>query len=264
MRWNQNSLMNHDLLLGLRAWPTWTMLAENDIRQRYRRSVLGPWWITISTGILIIVLGLIYSRVFKIQIDVYIPYLAVGFIIWGYIATTLVESCLALQEGERIIKQISVPVSVFLFRVTWRNLIVLLHTAILFFPISLYFGLVPSYGILKVVPGFIVVYLNQLWLGTVLALLSTRFRDVPQIVASVIQIATFATPIMWHLSDLGDQTLIADINPIYHLIELVRAPLLGGSASQLSWIVGIGMAIAGFTITLWLMRRVAGRIVFWL
>src|SRR3954468_8139946 len=91
-----------DLVAGLRAWPLWTMLGWNDIKQRYRRSVLGPFWITLSVGIFILVLGIIYSRIFKVEIATYMPFLALGYVLWGFISQTVIESCNAYQEGERI------------------------------------------------------------------------------------------------------------------------------------------------------------------
>ena len=254
----------HDIVQGLRRWPLWTMLAWNDIRQRYRRSVLGPLWITLSMSVLITALGFIYSRIFNIEIATYLPYLALGFIVWGFIATTTTEACGAFYENERIIRQIKLPTSLFVMRTTWRNVIVFFHTAVLFIPISLIFGLWPKPVMVLVMPGLLLLLVNQIWFGIVVAVLSTRFRDVPLLIATALQIATFATPIMWPVSALGDQTYIAELNPLYHLIEIVRAPLLGQYPPTNSWIVTTLMAIFGMMAAGWLVNRAARRVVFWL
>ena len=99
-------LLGSDLYRGVRAWPLWLTLAWNDIAMRYRRSTLGPLWMTLSTGILVVSLGLLYSRIFQTDIATYLPYLALGFIVWGFLSTTINESCQAFSESERIIKQI--------------------------------------------------------------------------------------------------------------------------------------------------------------
>lgn len=253
-----------DLIAGLRAWSLWTMMGWNDIRQRYRRSVLGPFWITLSVGIFILVLGVIYSRIFKVELATYMPFLALGYIFWGFISQTVIESCGAFQEGERIIKQIRLPYSMYVFRVVWRNFLVLLHTVVIFLPIALIFSVKPGFGILLMIPGLILLYINLVWVALVLSILCTRYRDLLQIVTTGTQIMLFATPIMWPVETLGGSRIIADLNPLYHVLDLVRGPMLGTPPHALSWAVSIGLAVFGSILALLLQRRAVRRIVFWL
>src|SRR5262249_29429317 len=152
-RKSQLQAFGGDIYLGARAPEIWTILGWNDIRQRYRRSVIGPFWITFSTGILIVALGFIYSHLFNTNIETYLPYLALGLIVWGFISTATNESCSAFLESESIIKQVRIPFSIFVLRVVWRNFIVFLHTIVLFVPISIYFGVKPTWLSLLVLPG---------------------------------------------------------------------------------------------------------------
>ena len=131
--------LGRDLYQGLEQWPLWTMLGWSDIHQRYRRSTLGPFWITLSTGIFIVVLGVIYGRIFKMEIATYLPYFAVGYILWGFISSTTIDCCTAFIESERIIKQIKRPFSAYVLRVVYRNIVIFLHTAIIFIPLLLVF-----------------------------------------------------------------------------------------------------------------------------
>jgi ABC-type polysaccharide/polyol phosphate export permease len=219
---------------------------------------------TLSTGVLVVALGIIYSRIFQSDIKTYLPYLALGFIVWGFISSTVNESCGAFAESERIIKQIKIPFSVFVLRVVWRNFIVLMHTIILFIPIAIFFRTSPHFTALLVLPGLAILYINLMWVGVILAVLSTRFRDVQQIVTSVMQIAIFATPVMWQVSNLGEITLVADINPLYHWLELVRGPLIGALPSTSSWIASIASAVLGTVLAVLLLRRASRRIAYWL
>jgi lipopolysaccharide transport system permease protein len=231
---------------------------------RYRRSVLGPFWMTLSMAVFVVTLGVIYSTIFHTEIRNYLPYIAVGFISWGFISTATMESCGAFLESEALIKQLQIPFSIFVMRVVWRNFLVLLHTIILIVPIWIIFSVEPKLSMLLALPGLALVFINQVWLGLVIAILSTRFRDVPQIVQTALQVAVFATPIMWPVSTLGSRIVIADVNPAYHLIELVRAPLTGGVPALLSWAVAIGMAVIGLLLAAALLRRASRRIVYWL
>jgi lipopolysaccharide transport system permease protein len=256
--------VDRDLLSGIRAWPLWTMLGWNDIRQRYRRSVLGPFWITISMAVFITLLGVIYSHIFNIELRTYLPYLSLGYIIWGFVSQTTGESSISFQESERIIRQIRLPYSIFVLRVVWRNFIVFLHTIVIFIPIAVIYDVRPGWTGLLALPGLALVYINQVWVTLSLAVICTRYRDVQQIVSTAIQITLFATPIMWPVSALGSAVIIAYVNPLYHMMELVRAPMLGNAPSKLSWVVVIASAVVGWTIAILLLRRATRRLVFWL
>lgn len=253
-----------DLVSGLRAWRLWTLLAWNDILQRYRRSALGPFWITLSMSIFILLLGVIYSRIFKMDIAVYLPYVAVGLITWGFISGATIDCCSAFVDSAGIIKQLKLPYSVYVLRVIWRCVIILAHTIVLIVPIGLAFQIKVSMADLLFVPGLFLVFLNQLWVGIVVAVLSTRYRDVVQLISTAIQIAMFATPIMWPVESLQNARIIADINPLYHLIEIVRAPLLGSAPEPLSWLFVIGICILGYALATALLWRGSRRIVYWL
>ena len=249
---------------GFRTWPVWTILGWDDIRQRYRRSVLGPFWITLSMGVFILLLGIIYSRLFHIDISTYLPYLSLGFIVWGFMSAVANDSCIAFHESGRIIKQIKLPFMTYVFRVIYRNFIVFLHTIVIFIPIAIYFRIMPDWNMLLALPGLFLVVVNAAWVATLLAIFSTRFRDIQPIVATTVQLLMFATPIMWTASSLGNARIVAEINPIYHLIEIVRAPMLGHVPEWQSWLIAGGLAAAGSVLAAGLLVSKSRRIVFWL
>jgi len=257
------AVLSQELIAGFQAWPVWMVMGWDDIRQRYRRSVLGPFWITMSMGVFILVLSIIYSRLFHTRLEVYMPFLTAGYIVWGFISASTNEACNVFQESGRIIKQIKLPYSVYVMRVVCRNFIVFLHTIVIYVPVAIYFKVVPTPMSLLAVAGLLLVVVNQIWLTIVIGIFSTRYRDITPIVATAIQLLIFATPIMWMVGSARSLQLVADFNPAYHLIELVRAPFLGMAPQPLSWIVGIGMAIIGWGLAAALLVRTARRIVYW-
>ena len=95
-----------DLLDGLSMYHLWGRLGWNDILQRYRRSLLGPLWLTISMAVLIGALGLLYAKLFKVDAAEYIPFLAIGFVLWQLISGILLDGCNVFVQSEGIIKQI--------------------------------------------------------------------------------------------------------------------------------------------------------------
>jgi ABC-type polysaccharide/polyol phosphate export permease len=253
-----------DFREALRSWPIWVSLGNNDVRQRYRRSTIGPFWITISMGVMIGTLGVIYSQVFHTEIRTYLPYLCLGFVVWGFLSTSIGECCKAFQDSESIIHQIKIPYSCYILRVVWRNFVIFLHTIVIFVPVTLLFDVPVNWMWLLALPGMALLFLNCLWLGMVLAILGARFRDVPLIVTNLLQIVFFSTPILWQAGGMAHRHILADLNPVYHLMELVRAPLLGEAPAIMSWVASGALLVAGAAVAMLLFRRASRRIVYWL
>ncbi len=242
----------------------WTMLAWNDVRQRYRRSVIGPFWITISMAFFIAVLGVIYSKLFGIPIAEHLPYVAMGLITWGFIAATTTEAGNAFFEGAGIIRQIRLPLSVYPLRLAARGFIILLHTIVLYVPIALIFGLYPGWSTLLAFPGIGLLMINQFWVSIVVAVVSTRYRDVVPLIATTMQASMLATPIMWSADLLGGSAWIAEYNPFYHMVQIVRAPLLGQIPGWHSYAVILGMILIGSIVAAYVLGRARNRIVYWI
>lgn len=253
-----------DLRDGIAAFRIWTMLAWNDIRQRYRRSVIGPFWITISMAIFVTVLGVIYAKIFGRDIAVHMPYVAMGFMTWHFITGTTVEACRVFNEGAGIIKQIRQPYALYPLRLVWRNVLIFGHVVFLIIPIGLFFDVAWGWTVLYALPGFLLLMLNQFWVAVVVGVLSTRFRDLQPLITTIMQVSVFATPIMWPASALGDSFWIAQVNPFYHMVELVRAPLLGGQPTLLNWVAVGAMCLVGYGFAIIALRRANQRLVYWL
>lgn len=260
---SRGSLAAKDLVEGLRRWRLWGLMGWQDIRQRYRRSVLGPFWLTLSMGVLVGSLGLLYGALFKQAIDDYLPFLALGFLAWSLIAGTVNEGCTAFTDSEPLIKQMRLPFSTHVYRVAWRNLIIFAHNFVVYLVVAILFGIWPGAAALLLLPGLALVTLNAVWVGLLFGMICARFRDVPQIVTSLMQVAFFLTPIIWKPEMLGRRIGFAEANPFYHFVELIRAPLLGEAPGLLSWSIALGLTAAGWTLTWFFFRRFRARIPYW-
>ncbi len=260
---SQTVLALRDVAEGARAFRLWGMLGWQDIRQRYRRSTLGPFWLTISMGALVGGLGLLYAGLFKLDVSDYLPFVAAGLILWGLISGLITEGCDAFIGAEGIIKQVNLPLSVHVYRVVWRNSIVFAHNVVIYAAAAVIFSIQPGWAGLLALPGLALLCLNGVWVGLLLGLVSARFRDVPQIAASIVQVAFFLTPIIWKPELLPDRAFILHLNPFFHLLELVRAPLLGQAPGLVSWLAVAGITLGGWLVTLFMYRRYRWRIAYW-
>ncbi|MFC5354331.1 ABC transporter permease [Azospirillum himalayense] len=253
-----------DLVEGAQRWALWSKLGWQDIRKRYRRSVLGPFWLTLSMAIQVACLGLIYGTLFKIELDGYLPFLAIGLATWTFIASTLNEGCATFIELEPLIKNVRIPMSVHILRILWRNLIIYCHNIVIFVGVAIVFGIWPGATALLAVGGLALLLINAFWIMLLLGMICTRFRDVPPIIGSLIQLLFFVTPVMWKPELLGERRFLMVLNPIHHLLELVRAPLLGIAPGWENWMVAILVAVAGWSFTFACFARFRKRIAYWL
>ena len=253
-----------DILAGLRLWRVWTMLGWTDIRQRYRRSFIGPFWISISMSVMVGGMGLVYGTLFNQDLTNFLPFLAAGFLGWFFISTCISDGTTVFVHADGLIKQGGLPLSLHVFRAIWRNILALLHNLVVIVGIYLWFGHFNIVSFLEVIPGLALTVLNVAWMLMILGPLCTRYRDLAPIVANTMQMLFFVTPVVFHPGAVSSIAWIVDLNPLYYLLEAIRAPLLGEGLS--AWLVGFLAleALVGWVAALFFFARVRRRIAFWI
>jgi lipopolysaccharide transport system permease protein len=210
------------------------------------------------------VLGFLYSQLLGQEITDYLPYLGVGLVIWQFISTSANEGCSTLIGAGYVIKQVRMPLTAHVCRVVWRNFVILLHSLPVVIVLMLGFGRALTLETLLLLPGLLLVLLNAVWSSIVFGILCARFRDVAPIISNLFQVLFFLTPVFWHAKDLKDRAWIAEINPVTHLIEVVRGPILGTPIAPESWYWSITLVVFGFAVAQYLMIRCRERVSYWL
>jgi len=263
---NSWSLAANDVFGAVRKGELITMLGWQDVATRYRRSRIGAFWLTINTSIMIGALGLVFGTLFGQPMREFLPYLAVGQIVWGFIAANINEGCTAFSSASGIVLQIKLPLWVHLARVMWKNLIILAHNAVIVPLVFLVLWHPISPMAFLAIPGIILIVANLLWMMMTTATLCTRFRDVTQIVSNTLQVIFYLTPVIWKAESMSNRVgdLFFYINPFYSLITIVRAPLLGHMPPTLCWGIASGLAVIGWTVALWLYGSRLKRVPYWL
>ena len=194
-----------DIREGIGSIHIWPMLGWMEIKQRYKRSVLGPFWITISTGCWIVGVGLIWGQLFNRDPATYVPYLGTSFILWQFMSSLINDACQAFIAAEGYIKQTALPLTIHVLRVMWRTLIVFGHNLLLIVLLMFVFPMTADWHLLLFPLGLLILLINGLWIGLILGLLCARFRDIPLLIASVVQLFFFITQIMWNADMLGNE-----------------------------------------------------------
>lgn len=253
-----------DVSAGFARWRLGWALARSDITHRYRGSVLGPIWLTISTAVMLVALGFLYAKLLQIEIGVYLPWLAASLIIWSIIATVIGEACTTITSADSVVRQLPLPYTVHALRTVFRNMVVAAHNLPLILIVFVIFGVSPGWGALMAIPGLILLCINAFWASLLLGMLCARFRDIPPIVGSVVQIAFFVTPVIWKPELIGDSQIWLPLNPFFALMETIRGPLMGTGVSLTVWCAAIAYTAIVWVVAQAFFTRFRSRIAFWI
>lgn len=253
-----------DWKAGLANYPFWWQFGLLDIRLRYRRTLLGPFWVTLSFGVSAVALTFVYSTLFKVTASSYFAYLIVGLAVWGLLSTLILEGCTAFVRHSQLIQQQPLPILVHALRTVVASFLIFVHNLAIV-GIALTFAGVPiGWPMLMVVPAIAVILVNGVWLALLLGMLCARFRDLPQLVALLVNIAFLVTPVFWYRDMLAGRARFVDLNPLYAFLEFVRAPLLGQLPPTTSVQVVLAATIGGWLLTFLVALRLQPRLTYWL
>lgn len=269
---NEDTVQRSSLMLalmdigeGLRLWRLAVSLGWLDIKLQFRGSRVGPLWLTLGTAVMIGSMGGIYSNLFHIVLKDYLPYLAISMILWQIgIAGVTQDACTCFISAASSIRATRLPFSLQAFRVLVRNGAMFAYNIVV--PVGVYviFGLLPGPVALLALPGLLIWAVNAFAFCLLLGSVAARYRDIPPIVASVVQVAFYVTPIIWNGRQLGEKGWWLIFNPFYSLLEIVRQPLTGDMPSLLVWSVAIGLSVLLWISSLFVFSRSRAQLAFWI
>lgn len=241
------------------------LIGWHDVRQYYRRTVIGPFWFSLGMSVQVAAMALVFSFLFKIEIREYLPLLTTGLVLWNFLAASLVEGTTSVSSNDYIIKQIAVPVMSYPLRTLWKNAIIFAHNAVVIPIVFIACGVQFSADSLWAIPGFLLFVINLGWMITILGILGARYRDLTPMVSAALAVLIYVTPVMWQPTAIPEayRPLLLDSNPFYHLIQVVRQPLLYGQFESSNFVFALLLATAGIGIAALTIRLTQNRIAYW-
>jgi ABC-type polysaccharide/polyol phosphate export permease len=245
--------------IGL-AW----LLAWHDIVARYRGSILGPFWITLSMGLMVVGIGFLYAQLLHVPLHDFMPYVAIGIVFFGFITGVINEGCDSFIQAAGMLSQTNLPMFTFVWRTVLRNLINLAHHLVIIATVLVVFGYWRTLNLPGALLGLSFLILNASWISMLAAIGSARFRDVPQIVVSGMQFAMFMTPVFWTPTPAMRHHIVLTVNPFFHMLESVRGPLLNAPVAPHTYLFLSVMAGAGWALTFTIFALTRRRIVHYL
>ncbi|GBF56654.1 teichoic acid translocation permease protein TagG [Candidatus Phycosocius bacilliformis] len=258
-----NEALN-DIREGALNWRAWGVLATDDLQARYRRTVLGPFWVTIAHAFFVAGYAYWSSAVLKQPLAEAFLYVAAGLTVWAFIASSLCEAPGIFPRTAGFITSYDLPISLQIFRVVLGQVLTLGHNFVVYLAALAFVGTWPGMVAFMAIPGLIVVSLACVSWSFFLSILGARYRDVGPLLNSVVGMLMIMTPVFWRKADIGSATWLAEANPIYHLIELIRAPLLGNMPTAVNWAASLTVVAVCTVISLVAFVRQRRNITYWL
>jgi ABC-type polysaccharide/polyol phosphate export permease len=253
-----------DIMQSLQCFRIVAFMALSDVRARYKRSVLGPLWLTLGTAGGSAGLGFIWSELFRVDAATFVPTLTAGLILWQFISGIISESTGLFNRQAPIIRNLNLPLAIHPMQLLLRHLINFVHNAPVFFIVALMLGLPMNAYAWLALPGLLLVALNLLWLALLIGLLGARFRDLEYLIAMVMPLLMFISPVFYRPNYLPFSERLMWFNPFSHFIEIVRSPLLGNPPPIFVVETNLAMLVVGSVLTLYVFNSKRNRIAFWI
>lgn len=255
-----------DLKSAIARAPFVLEFASLDLRGRYRRTAMGPLWVTVTLGVQIALLGVVFNRLLQTDAGSYFPYLAAGLVVWTFLSSTITGTVRCFQVYRDFILQGRISYFMLVAMSVTKEFLLLLHHFLAFVAVMVIFQIVPTAATLLLPLALLALLVILLPWGLLAAMLNARFRDIEPLVDSVLRAALFFTPVMWRPEALGGAwlPLLVQLNPLAAFIGIVRAPMLGEVPSLHDMALAGGFGVLGWVAAFWLLNRYRRRIAYWI
>lgn len=253
-----------DVLDAVELAPVWLHAGWIDVIWRFRRTRLGAFWHTLGLAAFVLVMGVLWSTILKQDPLQYFRYVTSSMIVWGLIASFITEGTGILIAGQPTALSMRFPFVAFAFAHVWRAVLLFGHHLVFYVVVMVGTLYSPGWALLYAIPALLLIVANGVWISLLSGMISLRWRDMGPATFSAMQIAIFVTPVFWPKELLGPKlAFAADFNPLYHLVRILRDPMLGTVPPLESWLWVIATLIAGSTLTFWLYGKQRDRMPYW-
>lgn len=239
-------------------------MVRTDFKARYKGTMLGAFWLTATAAVTVLGLGVIYSQVFQIDFRSYLPYVALGMMVWGLINGFVTESITTFSGTASVFTQIKIPMSVFPMTLTGRLMTTFFYRALVVILILFIGGkAIAPWQILASLAGVAMIAWAGFWTAILFGVLGARFKDFGQLVTAFMTFAFFMTPVFWDASRLSQYSFVAHYNPLYHFLNIVRGPLLGSADIGYSFIVAGSFSVILPMVAFGIFAKFRHRLAYW-
>ncbi|MEE2525856.1 ABC transporter permease [Hyphobacterium sp. HN65] len=252
-----------DIRQGLSKFELWTSLAQDDLRQRYRRTIFGLVWLTLSYLIFIVAKIFIFGAINPAPLPWFAAYVTVGFLVWQMVSAFVVDGCTSLINSETWVKGVKLPYSTYFFESVARDIVIFAYSAVVAVAVLLFTGHFPGLVALSSLAGILLIILNGVFLQMLLGVICLRYRDIAQIVQTGMRVLFFLTPLVWTPDQVGPLADFLIWNPFTYYIDIVRAPLVDFELPLMSWLISICLTLLLAVLSVSVFSVFRNRIPYW-
>jgi len=262
---SRKTLFYHDFLVLKKEVPLIIWRAWMDTKARYKRSILGPYWLSIGTLTFVIGYSILAGLLFRRPLEEFLGFIACGVITWQLISGTLIEGAKIYVGSAHEIKSVRVNLLGLPVKQILRGLIGLMHSLPIVLLVVCFTDEISKYT-LMVIPGLIILCSTLFGIILMLGTVASRYRDIEQLTQMLTQFMFYMSPILWKPEMLGEGSgqLVALLNPFYYGLTIMREPLLGNAVPLRIWCVAICLMVISLFVGCIVYRRFRQRIPFWI
>ena len=254
-----------DLVQGLFNWRLWHLMGIGVLRRRYSRSKLGQFWTTITMGVMVTVMGLTWSILWRLPIAEILPYIAGSLVLWTFLTGVIGEATTVMSTSGNYFLNQNISFSIPIYAIIYNQLITLAHNSVIVVIVLLLFPRNPGWNILLFIPGFILTLITLIWVSCAVVILCARYRDVVQLIASILQTAFYVTPVLYRPDFVpADYQWINLVNPFAVFLSITRDPLFGFAMNWETWLIAFVIAFGGAVWALGFVGRFHKRVIYWI
>ena len=265
MNFIKKNIALKDLFGEFANYQSWFFLAKFDLKLKYRRAFLGPWWVVIGMGLSACILCLLWSTIFNFDWREYLTYLFSGFIMWMYISSVVIEAPGIFPTNKHlIISTKSTPIFYVLRKCSLSLLLFLHHLPLIFIVIIFISPEIDLRTILTFPLAIFLVFLNAVFITLIFGFLGSRYRDVEPTIQSLMAPMFLLTPVLWKPEMLGEGMALVYLNPFTYFIGILRNDITGMEFDAYLWVGSFAITFINMIIFLFIYSRKKNRLIFWL
>lgn len=249
---------------GIRLAPLWWRVGLDQTASRFQRSILGPFWMACNLLVVAFALAFLVSAMMGVDMSKSYPQVVAGLLAWSLVGTAMAEAQAIFLYNSGLMQSQRLPLSFYVFLHAQKAATNFLFQLIAFWVTMLVLRkfAIPHWTL---IPALVVILLIVCVQGFIIAIPSTRFRDVAYMMSYVVQLLFYVTPVFWTADHLSPQARrIVELNPFTHQVELLRAPLTGHAPAMIDWWWTLGTTGVLAVVALALLAMFRKRVVFWL
>lgn len=247
----------------------WTHLARIELKNKFRRSKLGILWTFLNPLCLTLIMSVVFATAFKTDIATYAPYILSGILCWELISSSFVAGSYSIISNDAYIRQFNHPITIYTLK---SAIVYTISFVIALIALAIWMLFVHPMNLLIALfslPLTIVIFFCFAWAGTTIsAFLGTKYRDYPQLSPLVLQTLWYISPVFFQREMFETVPVLEkwfQLNPITHILQLIRAPFLEGSLPTVqNYLFSIGLTVALSLIAYYKNKKESRDIIFYI